>query len=221
MRHLALFARSPAPGRVKTRLSPALPAALALRLHVAMVEDAAAVLSLARADQRTLYWDDPEAGTLPAVPESIRTLPQRGDGLGERLSAAFDEMLEGGAHAVVFGTDCPALGPAELLQVFAALEECDLALHPASDGGYVAIGLRRPAAAIFQDIAWGSGQVREQTLARAAAAGLTTRVLAPALDDLDTPADLLGHLERQALPGAARAPALDRALRAMGLMAPA
>lgn len=221
MRKLALFARRPRPGHVKTRLSPALPSALACSLHRAMIQDAIAVLSLARADPRTLYWDEPGVGPLAEVPESTRVLTQRGADLGDRLSAAFDDMLENGDHAVVFGTDCPALGPAELLEVFAALEESDLALLPASDGGYVAIGLNRPAPGVFRDIAWSTASVLEQTLERAERAGLTARVLGPALDDLDTPQDLLRHLERQAGPGAVRSPALDRALREMGLMPPA
>lgn len=220
VRKLALFARRPVPGRVKTRLSPALPAPLACELHRAMVLDALAVLSVARADERALYWDAP-GDESEEVPAGVHVRTQRGGDLGERLAAAFEELLAGGGQAVVFGTDCPALDPAALHATFAALEESDLALTPATDGGYVAIGLARPAPEIFRGIAWSTGAVLEQTLERARGAGLRARTLDAALDDLDTPEDLLRHLARQLGEGAMRAPALDRALRGMGLMPPA
>ena len=47
MRRLAVFARSPAPGRVKSRLSPALPERLAAALYAGLLADAFAAASAA------------------------------------------------------------------------------------------------------------------------------------------------------------------------------
>ena len=74
----------------------------------------------------------------------------------------------------------------------AALDDADAVLVPALDGGYVLVGLRRPAPVLFAGVAWSTGQVMAQTRQRAAAAGLRLAVL-PALADIDEPADLL-HL---------------------------
>ena len=94
-------------------------------------------------------------------------------------------------------------------------------LGPARDGGYYLIGLRRRAPDLFRDIEWSTARVLDQTLARAAQAGVTVQELG-ALDDLDTPEDLLRWIACRAgggEPGTARA--LDRTLRAMGLLPPA
>ena len=77
MRRLALFARWPAAGEVKTRLSPALPAALALDLYRALLEDAIAVTVAAAADERMLYWADAPAAAARASSASQKTAKSR------------------------------------------------------------------------------------------------------------------------------------------------
>jgi rSAM/selenodomain-associated transferase 1 len=215
MRRIGVFARSPVAGRVKTRLSPALPPALACALHRAMVSDALATAAVARADERSLWWDGTSS---EGVPSGFAIREQRGADLGARLAAAFGELTAGGPTAVIIGTDCPALDAALLERVFESLARFDLALAPATDGGYVAIGLRRSAPEIFRAIEWSTPRVLDQTRARATSAGLATRVIEPALDDLDTPADLVRHIARQCGRSPSSAPALDRALREIGLL---
>jgi rSAM/selenodomain-associated transferase 1 len=222
MRRLALFARRPRVGEVKTRLSPAVPAPIACDLHRAMVEDAIAALAGAGADERILYWAGAAAGRdAPALPAEIHEREQRGAHLGERLEHAFDELIAApGDRAVIFGADCPALDPAALDAAFDALDAHDVALGPAHDGGYYLVGLRRRAPELFRDIEWSTSRVLEQTLARASRAGLIAAVL-PALDDLDTPEDLLRWIALRAGGGGPTAPrALDRALRVIGLLPP-
>jgi hypothetical protein len=223
MRRLALFARWPAAGEVKTRLSPAVPAALALDLYRAMLEDAIALAGGAEAAERFLYWSGaPAVRDGFPVPPGFRVHDQRGADLGERIERAFGDLLASpDDRAVVLGADCPALEASTLADAFDALESHDAVLGPARDGGYFLVGLRRRAPGLFRDIEWGTPRVLDQTLERAAKAGLTT-VLLPALDDLDTPEDLLRWIAGRAGGGGPRAPrALDRALRAIGLLPPA
>ena len=222
MRRLALFARRPRAGEVKTRLTPAVPPPIACDLHRAMIEDAIAVAAAAQADERLLYWAGEPAGPeASAHPEGLREREQSGAHLGERLERAFDELLAAAAdRAVIFGADCPALEPAALDRAFDVLEAHDVVLGPARDGGYYLIGLRRRAPPLFREIEWGTSRVLDQTLARASRAGLAAAVL-PTLDDLDTPEDLLRWIAFRANGGGpGRERALDRALRAMGLLPP-
>src|SRR6266487_3742697 len=101
MRRLAVFARPPLPGRVKTRLSPALPPALACGLHRAMIDDTLVTGRRAGADQRVLFWaDDPGAGP---EPEGFSVRLQQGSDLGARLEHAFRGLLAGDAAAVIVG----------------------------------------------------------------------------------------------------------------------
>ena len=223
MHRLAVFARRPAAGEVKTRLSPAIPAALALDLYRAMLEDAIAVTTRAGADERFLYWaGTPEARDLALAPAGMRARDQQGRDLGERLARAFDDLLLApGDRAVILGADCPGLDSGTLREAFAALAKHDAVLGPARDGGYYLIGLRRRAPDLFRDIEWSTARVLDQTVARAAQAGVTVQRLA-ALDDLDTPEDLLRWIAcRAGGGGPSTARALDRTLRAMGLLPPA
>jgi hypothetical protein len=220
MRRIALFARWPAPGEVKTRLSPALPASLACDLYRAMLEDALALAAEASADERFLYWAGAPAAR-DAPPPGFEVRDQKGDDLGARLALAFDDLLRApGDRAVILGADCPALEAATLRAAFDALEAHDAVLGPARDGGYTLVGLARRAPELFRDIEWSTPRVLDQTLERAARAGLSVSLL-PALDDLDTPEDLVRWL---ALRAAGRGPGarleLDQALRAIGLLPP-
>ena len=217
MKRLAIFARPPRAGQVKTRLSPALPAALACDLHRAMLDDTLETARHAGADQRFLYWAEARETADAVECADFAGRVQHGADLGERLAAAMTELLAGDARAVIVGTDCPALDRAALDAAFAALERHDLVLGPATDGGSYLIGLRREAPALFRDIAWSTPRVMDQTLARAHTERLSVHVLA-VHDDLDTPADLVHHVARQLGAAPLTSPATDAALRAMGLL---
>lgn len=196
MERVALFARWPELGRVKTRLSPALPPELALRLYEAMLEDALGAMSRCGADESFVYWADapPDRGLWDGKITPARSQDQAGEDLGARLERAFDDLLKHGpARAVILGADCPMLDADMLRRAFDALAEHDLVLGPSRDGGYYLIGLTRIAPSLFRDIAWGTDEVLEQTLDRARGLRLAVSLL-PTLDDLDTPGDLVRWL---------------------------
>ena len=185
MRRIAVFARSPVPGEVKSRLSPALPPVLAARLYGAMLADTLAAATTCPADERWLLWAD-EPGDVPLLFNARR---QRGADLGERLRQAFADLLPGTYdRALVIGSDAPALTAAHLDEAFAALDQHDVVLGPTVDGGYWCIGLQRTAPSLFDDIPWSTREVLTRTLVRAHAAGLRAATVAT-LDDLDTPHD--------------------------------
>ncbi|HEY6196162.1 MAG TPA: TIGR04282 family arsenosugar biosynthesis glycosyltransferase, partial [Candidatus Eisenbacteria bacterium] len=186
MRRLAVFARSPAPGRVKSRLSPALPERLAAALYAGLLADAFAAASAAAVDERLVYWAD-ESGATPA---GFLARRQPNGDLGERLQHAFAELLPGASdRALVIGSDTPPLTAAHIDGALAALETHDAVLGPTRDGGYWCVGLRRPAPELFAGIPWSTPDVFTRTLARAHAAGLGVATAAT-LDDLDTPGDV-------------------------------
>ena len=119
-------------------------------------------------------------------------LSEQGTGdLGARMARAFARGLPHGP-VLMTGTDAPALDAAVLRNAAAALQTVDAVFVPALDGGYALIGLRQPAPALFEGVAWSTAQVMAQTRTRLAAAGLRHVELAP-LPDIDEPADLV-HL---------------------------
>ena len=122
--------------------------------------------------------------------QDISYHPQPEGDLGERLIVAFQSAFEAGYRAAIaIGTDCPSLDSSFLLQAFAALDNHDLVLGPATDGGYYLIGLQRPIPELFQGIAWSTANVLRQTESVADGLGLT-RYHLPSLTDVDNPEDL-------------------------------
>lgn len=219
MNTVAVFARRPVAGAVKTRLAPSLPAPQAVLLYRGMLADALAAAQGAGADSIVLWWaGEPDEGSTYEVPAGVAIRTQAGDDLGERLASAFAGMLASPAHrAVAIGADCPDLTPALIREAFAALDHNDLVLGPARDGGYYLIGLRRPAPALFRGVSWGTDHVLAETRTRAAAAGLSQHTLEP-LADLDTPEDLVGFIARRSFAPSAPGAGTEAALRELGLL---
>jgi rSAM/selenodomain-associated transferase 1 len=192
---LVLFARSPAPGTVKTRLVPPLSAEEAARLYRAFLEDAArAYVFPGRWECVLDAHPEPDTPALSALFGSPwRREKQGAGGLGERLAAAFEREFSRGAPAVVaVGSDHPALSRRLLAECFGALVEgFDASVVPAEDGGYCAIGLAPhvPVRRVFDGVPWSSPSVLEATRERMRAAGLRLAELETAYD-VDRPEDL-------------------------------
>jgi uncharacterized protein len=90
---------------------------------------------------------------------------------------------------ILIGTDCPDLDRNHLRNAAAALDEYDVVIHPAIDGGYVLLGLARFDPSLFSNIPWSSEAVANETLGRIARLGWSLLVGVP-LRDIDEPADL-------------------------------
>jgi glycosyltransferase A (GT-A) superfamily protein (DUF2064 family) len=74
-------------------------------------------------------------------------------------------------------------------------------LGPADDGGYYLLGMSAPHTHLFEDIAWSTDTVAEQTRARARALGVDLVELAPWYDVDDRDA-LLRLIEQVSAPAA-------------------
>lgn len=188
---LILFTRFPEAGTTKTRLIPTLGAVGAAALQRQMTEH---TLRQAQAFRQRcdlaleIHFHGGDYGDMARWlgPNTFRR--QASGTIGERMQQAFGQAFANGMTPVVLiGTDCPGLSEEILHQAFLALEESDLVLGPALDGGYYLIGLTQPQPFLFNNIAWGTPAVLQQTLAQAVS--LNVRQLA-ALHDIDRPQDL-------------------------------
>lgn len=200
-RTLMVFARVPRPGAVKTRLIPALGADGAARVYRLLLRRTLIAAARVPEVERELWCTaDPDVAPCATLARRLgMRFRRQGEGdLGARMAAAFDRALgpEGAGPAVLIGSDCPGYEPGYLAQALALLGDrnrrLDAVIGPALDGGYVLIGLRRPAASLFESIPWGTGEVLGRTREALAAAGLRWAEL-PTLADIDRPEDLAGH----------------------------
>lgn len=174
---LLVIAKAPAPGRVKTRLvPPCTPQEAADLAGAALADTLAAAAGAQRAARRVLVLDGAPG---PWVPDGFDVIPQRGDGLAERLAAAFTDA---GGPAFLVGMDTPQLTPALLDAGLEALDGADAAFGAALDGGYWGLGLRRPDPEVFRDVPMSHPRTGLVQSVRLAELGLSTAVLAPMLD---------------------------------------
>ena len=189
---IALLAKAPIPGHVKTRLTPPLEPDRAGRVARALLELTIACIVPAVPARWTLFLDGPTDARLLALAadHGLAVEPQAEGDLGARLAAAFRVLRSRGAtRTLALGADSPTLDPARVNEAIAALEVDDLVLGPAEDGGYYLVGTREPHEEIFRGIPWGTSRVLEVTLERAREAALTTRLL-PGWYDVDGIEDL-------------------------------
>jgi rSAM/selenodomain-associated transferase 1 len=187
---LGIFVRSPVVGEVKTRLSPPLDPAQARDVYLAFLADLVARLPVPKYHP-TIFLAGSRTPELDSIlDERWPVVAQRDGTLGDRLAAAFAEMLRTpGDRAVIIGSDSPDLPLPFLKRAFQLLKHRDVVLGPAFDGGYYLIGLRRPAPALFERVTWGSATVFEETLAAIAHERMTL-ALVPPWYDVDDAASL-------------------------------
>jgi uncharacterized protein len=191
-RVLAIFVKAPIVGRVKTRLAAGIGAQSAVDLY--RVLGRTVVSACIGSSYDTVVWFTP-AKARPLVVDWLGGLEiatyraQPTGSLGPRLTGAFrDHFREGSHRVIVIGSDSPDIDGAVISHAFASLDEHELVIGPAEDGGYYLIGLRGPAPQLFRGINWSSHAVLEQTLAHAHRLELRTAML-PTLRDIDTPGD--------------------------------
>ncbi|MCP5157834.1 MAG: TIGR04282 family arsenosugar biosynthesis glycosyltransferase [Gammaproteobacteria bacterium] len=190
---LLIFAKAPVPGQVKTRLAGRLGACGAANLYKKLLRRTLALAVSARLCPVEL-WCAPETRhgffAICRREYGVRLRRQGAGDLGQRMHHALSRALAEGHHAVLLGGDCISLGAAELgeaLRQLAAGPEA--VLGPASDGGYVLVGLRRPCSRMFQGIVWGTATVMAATHRRLHRTGMQWAEL-PMGWDVDVPADL-------------------------------
>jgi len=182
---LVVLAKAPVPGRVKTRLCPPCTPAEAAQLAAAALQDTLdAATRCTRAGRRVIVLDGAPGGWLP---DSFEVIAQRGDGLAERLAAAFADV---GEPAFLGGMDTPQLTPELLDEGLDAVAAGDSAFGMALDGGYWGIGLRRPDPAVFAGVPMSTARTGVVQRAQMALLGLRPHVLPPLLD-VDTFPDAL------------------------------
>ncbi len=191
---LIVFAKAPAPGRVKTRLAAGLGAAAAAGIYRALAEEAWSVARAARAALPCALWlyAEPPEGIRDLqdwLPGADAYVPQPAGDLGVRIAEAFRLGFAAGFRKVaIAGTDIPGLSVAQVRLAFEACDDHGASVGPAEDGGFylLALGARRDA--LFEDIVWSDASTRAEIRERALKRGLAWTEL-DLLRDIDTPED--------------------------------
>jgi hypothetical protein len=203
---VAVMAKVPAPGRVKTRLAGAIGDALACELSRCFIRDLDA--RLVALELPTFWFQWPPGRSIGALaPHAAGVLPQQGDDLGARMEHALARLFEmKHGPVVLLGSDVPHV---PLCRIHEAIDMVgtgiDVVLGPARDGGYYLIALDRPVPVLFRDLPWGGRTLFRDTARRARRDGLRLEALPPCFD-VDTAPDLERLARLLDAPGACTLP---------------
>ena len=191
---LILFTRYPEPGKTKTRLIQVLGPHGAADLQKQMTEHFLARTGSFISDRRVDMEGRYEGGNRGLMEEwlgshiSYRS-QGRGD-LGSRMAQAFSQAFnQGKKRVVITGSDCPGIQETIVRSAFDLLDQFDLVLGPATDGGYYLIGLQKEEPKLFENVPWGTSEVGIRTLEIADQLGLRW-VKVESLDDVDRAEDI-------------------------------
>lgn len=190
---LIILSKYPEPGKVKTRLTPALSPESAAGVHRIFLRHLLARLHAWDAGDVYVCFDPPERRSdfvdLLGI-AADRVFPQSPGDLGARLAAAGRYLAGRYDRIVFFGIDSPDLPPP-------AFGDADVILGPTADGGYYFVAVRASLDLdrLFERIDWSSGRECDQTVERAGSLGYTVALATP-WDDVDHPADLRRLIER-------------------------
>jgi uncharacterized protein len=189
---LAIMTKEPRAGLVKTRLSPTLTPEEAAELNRCFLRDMTAAIEItvrqSNAAGCAVYTPEGAAESYAKIiPPEFHLVPQRGDALGGRIIFAMEDLFQLGFSSVcLIGSDSPTIPPPVFTEAVAVLEEPEnmVVLGPTKDGGYYLVGLNTRTPSLFQDIAWSTEKVLEQTCARARQMNLKVHLL-PTWYDVD------------------------------------
>jgi len=201
---VAIMAKAPQGGEVKTRLSPPLsPADAAALYRCFLLDKIEQVRMLKTATLAMAFTPAVARGFFEEVAPGFVLVQQRGVDLGDRLANSLGKLLASGhGAAVAIDSDTPTLPVSFLQQAVDLLTtpDIDLVLGPTHDGGYYLIGLRVVHRELFETMAWSTSTVLSETKRRASVKGLRVACLPPWYD-IDTPEDL-GRLRAELAAGA-------------------
>jgi len=193
---LGIMTKAPLPGQVKTRLSPPLTPEEAAHLNICFLRDTAASITKAcggKARGVGVYTPHgAESAYIDILPREFDLLPQRGEGFGERLASAAEDLFHCGfASVCLVDSDSPTVSSedyATAVELLSKKADC-VVLGPSDDGGYYLIGMKQNYRRLFEAIDWSTEHVLQQAKQRARELNLEVSLL-PTGYDIDDAATL-------------------------------
>lgn len=198
---LGIFVKEPIPGQVKTRLAVDVGTKQAAEIYRAFQLDTIARFRHLAGKRFLCYAPDETSATnyfAEQGGDEYKLWAQPNVSLGERMHQFFCHAFNQNAQrVVVIGSDSPTLPESLIEKAFEQLEESDVVIGPATDGGFYLIGQRTEAHSLFAGIEWSQPTVLSQMVQQIEQSRITLSLLSPWYD-VDTQDDLLvlkGHLQ--------------------------
>lgn len=180
---IIVFVRKPELGRVKTRLAKGVGDQRALDIYVELLKYTSQQVASTAYSIYVYYHHEIVANDMWDNSRCHKALQVDGD-LGDKLKAAFSEVLTQHDKAIVVGSDCPKLTSRIIDTAAKALAHQDVVIGPTLDGGYYLLGMNTYMPTLLTDIPWSTGSEYDHTVRTALADGQSIHILSP-LPDID------------------------------------
>jgi rSAM/selenodomain-associated transferase 1 len=184
-----IFVKSMIQGTVKTRLAASLGDEAAMNIYQQLLQHTHDVVRNIDADKIVFYSDVIEEDRWNN--DQFKKELQEGIDLGKRMENAFIHAFRTGYDSVIIiGTDCPQINKSILETAFKQLNNFDIVIGPATDGGYYLLGMKKLHSLLFENMKWSTSTVLKDTIERCNARQLSY-ILLPELSDIDEEKDLI------------------------------
>lgn len=194
---LIIFTRVPKPGQTKTRLMPYFTPNQCAKLHTCFLKDIAKICKETDADIFVCHTPEDEGQILHHIFGMDATyFLQEGEGLGERMYTAIDQVLKKGYEScLLMGTDVPEVTRKDMNKAFQKLQEKDVVFAPVADGGYYLVGMCKAYKEVFEKKTYGHANVFEDTLEGLRESNISVGII-DEKHDIDTREDICGFRDR-------------------------
>ncbi|MGB1370815.1 MAG: TIGR04282 family arsenosugar biosynthesis glycosyltransferase [Flavobacteriaceae bacterium] len=184
---IMVFVRNPELGSVKTRLAKSIGDQAALETYKILSKHTSKIISEIDSDQLIFYSDKIQDNDIWTATNCKKQIQTKGD-LGQKMLAAFQYGFSLGYQKIlIIGSDLYSLRPKHIESAFEQLENYDVVIGPALDGGYYLLGLNFIIPKIFKQKQWSTSSVLKETLSDLKE--FNVNLLEP-LNDIDTYEDL-------------------------------
>ena len=161
---ILIFTRNPELGKVKTRLAATIGNENALEIYIQLLEHTKKVALETPYDKQVLYSEEINTNDMWEANYFQKKL-QVGVDLGERMYNAFQGgFIDGYEKIVIIGSDLIALESSDISSAISNLDDNDIVIGPAEDGGYYLLGMKKVPENIFSNKEWGTDTVLKDTL---------------------------------------------------------
>jgi rSAM/selenodomain-associated transferase 1 len=182
-----VFVRNPELGRVKTRLAKTIGDQAALEIYEILSKHTAEIISEIDSDKLIFYSEKIQDNDIWTVINCKKQIQTKGD-LGQKMLDAFQYGFSlGYKKIIIIGSDLYSLRPKHIESAFEQLENYDVVIGPALDGGYYLLGLNSVIPEIFKQKQWSTSSILKDTLSDLKK--FNVNLLEP-LNDIDTYEDL-------------------------------
>ncbi|MFB6307403.1 MAG: TIGR04282 family arsenosugar biosynthesis glycosyltransferase [Flavobacteriales bacterium] len=193
---LMLFVKNPERGKVKTRLAETVGKDYALEIYKELLQYTVEIARRTKAHKAVFYSDHIDDNDELISDLEFNKYLQNGQDLGERMKNAFQLAFDKGfKRVIIIGSDCFELNSEIINNAFDKLNNKDVILGPAEDGGYYLLGLNELRYGLFEEMQWGTENVLLDTLIEIKKKGYSYHML-PSLSDIDTYEDLKKYYKK-------------------------